>query len=246
MIVVNYEERYWEIMHNGFGKYPNARDMSIVTMYERKNGSSDKEICEKIVQLCKKNNENFNFRQINKKILKCVREAEKNLKNIKCEIKFTQKENSEINKLEDIAQRKVLYVLMAICKAYGTDYVYLNGSSPIKTKDIVEMTGLQITNKKFEQILHDLYTHGCVSVLPNLKYTIECFSEDDDIAFIASACSSVIEEYDIYNGLAIRCQECGSYVKKRSNNTKYCAECAKKIKAQQNKEWLKNRKVKIG
>ena len=244
MVILNYEERYKEILENGFGKFPNTRDMQIVSMIERKNGKTEDEIAELLSEMCKKSVDTSSFRLVVKKILKVSRETKKNLRELSNEIIFSENEIKSIKTLKNYETQKLLYILMCICKIYGTDSVFLNSKSPVKLKEILSLAKISVSVRKGEDMLHDLFVSGLVSVLPNLKYTIRCINYDtDDIAFSTKASVNMIEDFDIYNGLGIRCKCCGRYVKKRSNNTKYCSDCAKIAKAECDKKRAKKPKV---
>lgn len=244
MVIMNYEERYNEILENGFGKFPNTRDMQIVCMLERKKGKTEDEIVSLLSNMCENEEKVSSFRVILKKISKVSRETQKNLKELQPEIVFTKKEINSIKSLKNYDEQKLLYILMCICKVYGTDSVFLNSKSPVKLKEVLSMAKISVSVRKGEDMLHSLFVGGLVSVLPNLKYTMNCLDEErNDIAFVAKSSLNVVEDFDVYNGLGIRCLSCGKYVKRRSNNTKYCGECAKKAKAECDKKRVKKTKV---
>ena len=246
MIILNYKERYSEIKENGFGKFPNTRDMQIVSMIEREKGMSEDDIVSLLSDMCKKSVDTSSFRLVMKKILKVSRETKKNLRELSNEIIFSKSEIKSIKTLKNYEEQKLLYVLMCICKIYGTDSIFLNSKSPVKLKEVLSMAKISVSVRKGEDMLHSLFVNGLVSVLPNLKYTINCINYDiDDVAFVAKASENMIEDFDVYNGLGIRCQCCGKYVRKRSNNTKYCTECAKKMKAESDKKRVKKPKVEM-
>lgn len=244
MIILNYEEWYNGILKNGFGKFPNQRDMQIVCSIEKENGKSEDEIVSMLSDMCKKNVELSSFRMILKKIMKVSRETKKDLRELKKEIVFTKNEINCIKSLEIYEEQKFLYILMAICKTYSTDSLFLNSTSPVKLKEVLSLAHINLSVRKGEDMLHTLFGRGFISVLPNLKYTIRCFDyETDDIAFSVVPSSKMIESFEVYLGKGIWCKSCGCYVKKRSNNTKYCSECAKKAKVESDKKRAKNTKV---
>ena len=245
MIILNYEERYNELLESGFGKFPNTRDMQIVANIERERGKTEDEIVSLLYDLCDKDENTSSFRPILKRISKVSRETKKSLRELKKEIVFTKCEINFIKSLESYEEQKLLYVLLCICKIYGTDSVFLNSKSPVKLKEILSMAKISVSVRKGEDMLHDLFVRGLISVLPNLKYTMNCIdNETDDIAFVAKSSSKIIEYFEVYNGLGIWCKTCGKYVRKRSNNTKYCGECAKRAKEESDKKRVKLRKLK--
>lgn len=234
MIVLNYAEHSKAILDNGFGKFPNTRDMLIVAQYLSKNGYKDEEISDKLYNLCEKKDKNFKIKLWEKKNNLVLKKLKKPLKELKTEINFSKNEIESIKSIKLYEVQKIYFVLMSICKTYGIHTIYLNSQSPFKLKDILAIARVNWSTRKAENGLHDLYASGLVDVSPNLEYKITGLDGDENGDTILTVCPSVdmVEDFDIFLKKAVRCACCGGYTKKNSNNTKYCPACAKEIKKQ--------------
>lgn len=243
MIVLNYGEHSKEILENGFVKFPNTRDMLIVAKHLSENGYKNDEISAKLLSLCEKIDKNFKMNIWEKKNKIVLKKIKKPLKELKTEIFFSKNEMDSIKSAGSYELQKIFFVMMAICKTYDTDKIYLNSQSPFKLKDILSLARVNWSTTKAENALHDFYTQGLVKVSPNLEYRIACIENcaPCDSALTVYPCVNMVENFDIYTKKAVHCARCGAYTRKNSNNTKYCPACAKEIKRE--KDLLRMREI---
>lgn len=242
MIIFNYSEHCDILERKGFEKFSNIRDLMILAQGKLEKGIDKEKIREELLDFCKEKDKNFNLLRENKKIDCVLQKNNKRLRELKEVVYFTQNEIDFLKSLGNYDEQKFLFVLMVLCKAYSMDSVYLNSKSPVKIKDILEVAKINCSVGKGEMILHELYAKKALSVLPNLKYTISNLDLANEESGFLKVKPSVncIEDYEVFCGKGIFCQTCGTFVRKRSNNTKYCPTCAKENKKQQDIVRIRN------
>ena len=231
MIILNYEEHIGNLERNGFKRFANTRDLVLFAQNEKNKGENDENIKAKIVEFCEKNGvENMSWLD-KKRLNEIISLANKDRRELAERIGFSEQELSKIGTLQDYNAQKLLFLMATICKTYRIYSIYLNSNSPIKMKELLQMAYVNISAKKGEMLLREMYEKGLISVKPNLKCTLT-FLETGDFQpkFDMKPTVSAVDFYNVYKGVGIFCSECGKFVRKRSNNTKYCAECAKIIK----------------
>lgn len=231
MIILNYDEHYGILKFDGFEKFSNIRDLLIMATQKEKEGKNAEEIKQELIDFCKEKDKNFNLMRETKKIDMVLQKNRKKLRELQEVVNFSENEIKILKSLENYEEQKFLYVLMVICKTYSTDSIFLNAKSPIKIKDILQLAKINSSVVKGENILHSLYEKKLITVLPNLKYTVLALDNESlQIAYSAKPSLNCLNEYEVYNGNGIWCKNCGAFVKRRSNNTKYCPSCAKEVK----------------
>jgi hypothetical protein len=238
MIILNYKEYTKKLLENGFAKFPNVRDMLIIAKSMVEKHAKNVEIYDFLIDFCKKWDKHINIAKISNKIQFALKDISKPLP-ILCEnIKFYKSEIDFIKSIKDYDLQKVLFIIMSIAKTKNINYVYLNGTSAIRLKDIFELANVNISKAKQELALHELYACGAITPTYGLRYSINCLSRDTDnvVIFEFAPTTQMVLQYELYCGKAIYCQKCGTLVHKNNNKMKYCKECATEIKLKKDKE----------
>lgn len=251
------EKKYAEaILEQGFLTQYHRYELKILVKYYKevlgKKASERKEL---VYKFCEENIAKFNrvkyFKIINSALLYGSKRVNK-LISIGS-IPVTDREIEYINGLElDEVHKRVLFSFMVKNKLnkemskqiFGkvSDYNFFGGKKE-SYKEVFEMS--KLTGKyNINSLVNDLSNMGYVDVRTrgkiNLLFVDSIEVGDNDIvAFQITNFDNVGYYFDWYNGndKFIKCENdgCDEIVKKTNNKNKYCSECAKKIKNEQNK-----------
>lgn len=247
ILIFDEEKYYYKLTLHGFEKYPNKRDLVILCERWLANGVAFDDLKQKIVEFCSTWNNQFNEAQNENLILLVLKQVKQNIENGK---PFQYKKNIVIYKpelevllgIKDKKMQRVLFIMISLAKWRNANYIYLNSASSIKLKDIFTFAGIKCTKKEQMVCLHKLnmgeYTD--VQLKPLLKMFISCIVEDGDIAFSFDISDNMLDE--LLNITLPHCERCGKPFEKQGNKQKYCKECAKKVKNEQNKSYLQKGK----
>jgi hypothetical protein len=251
MLIFSNENQYNNLIKNGFEKFPNKRDLTILCEFWTKKGVKFDNLLESMISFCKKWNQQFNYVKSENLLLGVLNSFQKFLKyNDKFEfnskIYIFQEEIDEIKKIKDVKLQKIAFIMVCLAKwrcsnidEYNKAFIYLNSSSSIKLKDIFAYAKVKATSKEQENSLHELNSIGFINVQlkPLLKYFIPEIKKSGKIILSFDINDNMIDNW--LNITLPHCQKCGKPFEKNGNKQKYCKECAKIIKNEQNKAYLK-------
>lgn len=246
MLIFNKQKHYEKLMSEGFEKYPNKRDLLILCDIWMQKGISLSSLKDNIIDFCLKWNSEFNYAKNENLILSVIKEISKDKSEKSFEfnttIVFYESEINKIKEIKDKNLQKILFIMISLAKWRNANYIYLNSGSSIKLKDIFNLARLKFTGKQQKMALYQLNSAGYtdVQLKPLLKLFIPCIEQEgnEKLSFIIS--DDMIDEWlDI---TLPHCERCGKPFEKKSNKQKYCKECAKIVKNEQNRSYLQKGK----
>ena len=247
MLIFDNEKQYQNLINNGFEKYPNKRDLVILCEHWLKDGISVSDLRDNICDFCLHWNNQFNIAQNENLIFSVINQVKKNLDNKKPFenrkiIIFYKSELDTILEVKDKTIQRVLFVMICLAKWRNANYIYLNSGSSIKLKDIFYLADIKCSKKEQMMCLHKLNECGYTNVQlkPLLKFFIPCIVEDGEPALSFNISENMIDE--LLNITLPHCERCGKPYEKQGNKQKYCKNCARIVKNEQNREYLRKGK----
>lgn len=230
-MILNYKEQYEKLIANGFDKYPNRRDLSILAHKWKQEGNDIETINKKLVDFCKKFS-NVSISVCETYIKEVIEKLDTYLRTLKEKIEFTQKELEVIKAYKNSDIEKVLFILMCYYKI--NNKFYLCANSNISIKEIFEIAKVKATKEKQLSILHELYTNGemHITLKPLLSVSVIQYPQSEKVLEVPVG-YDMVSYYLLFTKEYIRCKNCGCIIKKTSNNIKYCNKCRKTIKHNQ-------------
>lgn len=243
MLIFDNSKHYELLLSKGFEKYPNKRDLMILCEEWIKQGSQFEELQNKMVKFCAEWNSQFNEVK-SEGLIKTVLNGIKNELEKGKSFEFSRNlvvyksELDTILSLADKKEQKILFIMICLAKWRNANYIYLNSDSSIKLRDIFSLAQVKGTKKEQFAILHDLNTAHYIStqLRPILKCVIPCIAKDGEVALQFEVGDTMITNF--LNVIMPHCCRCGKPFEKHNNKQKYCKECAKLVKQEQNKTYL--------
>jgi len=248
MLIFNEKTQYYNLIENGFEKYPNKRDLIILCNQWLKNGIEKDNLKKRMVEFCCECNSQFNYAKNEKLLLDVL----KNIENIGNEISaFEFSTNivffkSEIDKIKELKSKnlqKIAFIMICLAKWRNANFIYLNSESTIKLKDIFKFAGIKATGIEQERTLYELNSCGFtdVQLKPILKYIIPAILFEGEIILNFEIDENMISHWIKF--AYPHCERCGCEIIKQSNKQKYCKECAKLILKEQKLNYWNTRKI---
>jgi hypothetical protein len=117
-----------------------------------------------------------------------------------------------------------------------------NGWVRDSSKDIFYSVGINYTSKRRELIIKDLITDGYLTTTKSIDNT----TKQDCFMALTGKLSIKIDnfeqlglQYESLMGISetVECERCGDLTRKKKNVQKYCYDCSKFIKNEQNKTY---------
>ena len=200
MIIFNKKEHFDNLMLNGFEKYPNKRDLIILAKeWHFGDGIIIDDIYGMLVEFCTKWNKEFNAARYENTligIIDILKEPQQELKAYD-KIKFYKSEVESINNIVGENEKQVLFILMSICKMRKVESIYLNSGTPLKLKEIFELSNVKLTAMKQDLLLGSLYRQKVIDVhiKPLLKCDVLTIDNDGELAFGFIPSELMIDKY---------------------------------------------------
>lgn len=238
LILFNEKDQYKNLMKNGFKRFVNLRDLSIIARELNSQGLDTEEIKKELIKFSKKWNMDFNEIKYESLVLKALDNIKKpRIKSRR--ISFYEEELEVIEGIEDYDTRKVLFVLMSLAKKDRKDYVYLNTAGIYKLAEVFKIAGVKKKKVEQEHVLHMLHKNGFLycNYKPLLRYDITFIADHLStkpnskkiLEFTPSA--NMILEYEKYLGDAVEeCFSCKGLYRVKKNSNGLCKECKKNNK----------------
>lgn len=244
-IVLDEIKRAEEILKHGeIGSKPTATLFLLAKYYRHKENLTRKQTFEKLDDFMQCHYPNYSSALWEDKIEQISKKAEKYLLHEISSISITQKELDQIMALKNLKYEKLLFSMLCSAKFYNEVSEKNNNWVNSGIPELFKTAGVTVKHKNDKFLyLNDLHETGLIS-----------FSARNDnlnikINFIDATAIPVLEisdfrelgyEYLHYlgKGIFIRCTECSRLVLKKSKkdfSTKYCKECAKAKKREQNR-----------
>lgn len=165
-------------------------------------------------------------------------------------IGITQSEINKIAELKNIKYEKLLFTALCYAKLHNIASENNNGWANMTIKELFMISRVTVKHSADKFLyLNDLEKTGCISFSnknDNLNIKVNIIDTSTNPILEITDFRELGYEYLHYigDGKFIRCSECGRLVRKVSQkdfSTKYCAQCARQIKNQQNKSYYKSK-----
>lgn len=250
-IVLNETKQAEYIIKKGeVGTKPTSTLFLLGKYYRQKDNLSKKQTINKLNEFMVTNYKNYNpalweeiIEDISKKANKyTLREIDS--------IGITQSELNEISKLQNIKYEKLLFTMLCYAKLHNIISENNNGWVNADIREIYRIARVTVKYKNDKFLyLNDIEKTGLISFSSkndNLNLRVNFVNMESESVLDVCDFRELGYEYLNYigEGNFIRCQCCQKLVKKKSKkdfSTKYCGNCAKYIKNEQNKSYYKNK-----
>lgn len=226
MIIFSEKDQYNNLIKNGFKKFVNICDLSILARQYNSQGDSREQIKAKLIAFAKKWSPQFNEFKNENKILQALDNISKTML-LSGKISFTEAELSKILELNNYNLQKLIFILMCLAKKNGHDYVYLNTDGIYKLSEIYELAEIKADKKTQEYFLYLLQQNGAIfcNLKPLLKYDLPwCDSLTPKILEFEPS-KDMISIFDIYIGKKFLCKKCGKLSLSKRKGQVYCGDC---------------------
>lgn len=143
------------------------------------------------------------------------------------EIYITQKEMDIIDSAAYRKERKVIFTLYVIAKAFSHETGWVNASEA----DIFALANVNVSNDEKMEIMHALYKDGLIQVnhiIDKSGYQVQLFPDSDNILKLTEL-KNFGNQYVVFKGKGIKmCKKCGKIYKIKNpyeRHSKYCPKC---------------------
>lgn len=161
-------------------------------------------------------------------------------------ISITKSEMDKIGALPNRTIKKLAFSYLCAAKYFNLVNEHNNGWTNLAIKDICSMGGVAIPVDKQYAMRGDLAALGYLElsrVVDNVNARVTFIDNESEEALRVTEMRDLGNQYFQYCGEQfIRCEICGSLVKKRGRNMKYCSGCEKKADYAKRTERYRNLK----
>ncbi|WP_299831272.1 hypothetical protein [uncultured Metabacillus sp.] len=236
------EKKYAETMiKKGFQtKNKIVYELNILAKYYFYKDLNDDEVKSKIIKFCEKYIEHFNLDEWFQIINRTVFAAKRGKFITGKVVNITQKELDVIDTLEDIREKKVVFVLLVLYKFY--DYKKFE----VVIEDLYRLSKLNINSKTKLKILQSLTSKELIDITMGGKRWVKYSDKKGKPVITIKDFDDFVYEYELYVGTENfkKCEVCEKAIKGNSksstNAKKYCRKCAEE-NTKKNKRMWKNR-----
>lgn len=250
-IVLNEVKQAEHIIEKGeVGNKPTSTLFLLGKYYRVKENLDKEHTFNKLNEFMKNNYKNYNSALWEDIIEDISKKANKySLREIDS-IGITQQELDEISEINNLKYQKLLFTMLCYAKLYNLISENNNGWINADIKEIFRVARVSVKHRNDKFLyLNDLERTGLISFSSkndNLNIRVNFVDRNRKEVFSINDFRELGYEYLNYigDGKFIRCECCKRLVRKKSNkdfSTKYCAECAKYVKNEQNKGYYKNK-----
>lgn len=250
-VVLNETKQAEYIIERGeVGTKPTSTLFLLGKYYRQKENLDKEQTVNKLNEFMVKNYKNYNPALWEDVIEDIAKKANKYPLREIDSIGITQYELDKIAELHNIKYEKLLFTMLCYAKLYNTISENNNGWVNTDIQELYRVARVSVKYRKDKFLfLNDIERTGLISFSnknDNLNLKINFFDMDDESVLEINDFRELGYEYLNYigEGSFIRCQCCKKLVKKKSKkdfSTKYCRDCAKQIKNEQNKSYYKNK-----
>lgn len=165
-------------------------------------------------------------------------------------VPVTGPELDRISQLPNRKYQKLAFTILCHAKLHNMISANNNSWANVKINDVYQSARVSVRQKQEKFLcLNDLERFGYLSFSDqndNLNLKVNMIAPDAPPALTVSDFRELGYEYLNYlgEGSFVRCTKCGRLIKKKSKrdySTKYCADCAKEIKNEQNKRYYRHK-----
>lgn len=146
-------------------------------------------------------------------------------------IPISKSELEVISKLNSKPLKRLAFTLLCIAKFYNISNPNNNNWVNRTDKEIFKLANIQVPTIKQSLMMNDLYTAGLIGyskIVDNININVKFIDNSSDIALYIFDFRNLGYQYLKLEGDStfIECESCGLIIKKTSNRTKYCKDCA--------------------
>lgn len=237
MIIFDELEHAEYIIENGYRnkKYVNY-DNKILVRYWLYKGVSEPQIRKMLRKKMVEYGEVFNRNLLEKKIDRAIKAGVRVELKTGTVVEITDKEIEQINGLEDIRLRKMLFILLVVWKADGEQRRF-----NISNRDLMNLSGVRVRGDVFLDYIHQIKLSGLLSmeVYKNRSHYVLHFDgggkpviKIDKFRNLVCHYFSVMEPEKY-----MKCEGCGVVIRITSNNRKYCKKCWQEKNLELKRDW---------
>jgi hypothetical protein len=226
LIIFSEKDQYNNLIKNGFKRFVNVCDLSILARQYSLQGNSREQIQQKLITFSKKWSPEFNEFKNEGKILQALDNITKNaiLSN---NISFSQLELDKILDLKIYHLQKLIFILMCLAKKDGREYIYLNTEGIYKLSEIFELADIKLNKATQEYYLYLLQQSGAIfcNLKPLLKYDLLWCDSSSPKVLEFEPSNDMISKFDVYIGKKFICKKCGRLIVAKRKGLAYCSDC---------------------
>lgn len=252
MIILN--ETSWAedmIRRRDLGMHP-YETMCRVARYYIDMGLNKKQAREKLCTFIERSAPNMSVVSMSSKIDSAVSHALKH-KAINIDgIPVTKNEIDIIGNVAGTQSKRLAFTLLCLSK-YWNIYNDTNTYWVVdRGNEIMKIANIKTSGRRQGKLYSDLRDAGLISFskkVDNTNVRVNFADEESEVAMIVPDLVDVGNRYLMYTGQPFfECQECGSITKMDNPSArraqKYCKQCASKVKAQQQLEYMRRKRLK--
>ena len=232
------EKKYAEnLLRNGYQnrKYIN-NDNIILVKYWKYKGFNKEKIRKKLKAFMEEYQNLFNSDIVDIKINRAMKIGMNYDLSTGITIDILDNEIEEINKLDKIELRKIMFILLVVWKFRGMPKRFR-----LIHKDIMDLSELKIHYDTFWGYIHEIINFGLLFMRQyrNKDYYVVNFKQNGNIIFQINNFTNPIDYYmqliepENYK----KCEECGVVIKITSNRKTYCDSCWREIERELKRDW---------
>ena len=226
--------------------------MCRVARYYIDMGLSKKQAREKLCTFIERSAPNMSVVAMSSQIDSAVSHASKH-KSINIDgIPVTKNELDTISKVEGTQSKRLAFTLLCLSK-YWNIYNDTNTYWVVdKGNEIMKAANIKTSIRRQGKLYSDLKDAGLISFskkVDNTNVRVDFADEESEVVMVVPELTDVGNRYLMYIGQPFfECQECGSITKMDNPNArrtqKYCKQCASKVKAQQQLDYMRRKRLK--
>ncbi|WJV20710.1 hypothetical protein QU593_09870 [Rossellomorea marisflavi] len=238
-----------DILENGFVTKYVGSELKLIAKWYKEEGMDSEKIKDELQNFCKVHIKNYN-KAIHYKIINSAVNYAKNEKNKLIHIDSVSISKLELDTIEsmDISHdyQRVVFTMMVMNKL-GKEFIRIRDGVPGSNecyfggyknfRELVSLANITFNKKKNSKVknIHDLIhlldEKGIVEIGTNGNIKLLFmygFKTGGDFTLSVSDFQTIGFYYDYYHGenKVKECENCGTLIKAKSNNTKYCIYCA--------------------
>lgn len=248
-VVLNETKQAEYIIEKGeVGNKPTSTLFLLGKYYRQKENLDKEQTINKLNEFMVKNYKNYNPVLWEDVIEDIAKKANKYPLREIDSIGITQSELDKIAELHNIKYEKLLFTMLCYAKLYNTISENNNGWVNTDIQELYRVARVTVKYRKDKFLfLNDIESTGLISFSnknDNLNLKINFCDMDGESVLEVSDFRELGYEYLNYikDGSFVICKRCNRLVRKKSKHdysTKYCSECAKFVKNEQNKSYYK-------
>lgn len=151
-------------------------------------------------------------------------------------IGITRAELDKIEALKNVTLKKLMFTLLVLSKFGNTISSKNNGWVNRKCSEIFSMANISVNRRRQSLLINDLWQAGYIGyshVIDNVNIFSKIVDSDGEVVLTIDDMRNLGNQYLRHIGEPyMACRECGLVVKKESNASKYCKECAAYVSVQ--------------